>query len=63
MSLHHIMRQDKYSLLFQVFLAQVKYPTSNDWVSQVLKDLEDIKFEIQFEDIENTSNKKSKKCC
>ena len=60
MFLHHIMKQDKDSLLFQVFLAQVKYPTSNDWVTQVLKDLEDIKFEIQFEDIENTSKEKFK---
>ena len=60
MFLHHIMKQEKDSLLFQVVLAQVKSPTSNDWVSQVLKDLEDIQFEIQFEYIENTSKEKFK---
>ena len=60
MFLHHIMKQEKDSLLFKVFLAQVKSPTSNDWVSQFLKDLEDIKFEIQFEDIKDTSKEKFK---
>ena len=55
MFLHHIMKQEKESLLFQFFLAQVRSPSQNDWVSQVIKDLEEIDLDIEFEDIENTS--------
>ena len=60
MFLHHIMHQEKESLLFQFFIAQVKSPSHNDWVSQVLKDLEDINFSIEFEEIENLSKDKFK---
>ena len=60
MFLHHIMKQEKESLLFKFFLSQVKSPTHNDWVSQVLKDLEEINFEIDFEEIRNTSKEKFK---
>ena len=45
MFLHHIMKQEKESLLYQFFIAQVKAPSHNDWVSQVLKDLEEINFQ------------------
>ena len=60
MFLHHIMKQEKESLLFQFFLAQVRSPSQNDWVSQVIKDLEEIDLDIEFEDIENTSKEKFK---
>ena len=60
MFLHHIMNQEKESLLFKFFLDQVKSPTHNDWVNQVLKDLEEIDFEIKFEEIENISKEKFK---
>ena len=38
----------------------MKSPTHNDWVSQVLKDLEETNFEIDFEEIGNTSKDKVK---
>ena len=60
MFLHHIMKQEKESLLFQFCLAQVRSPSHNDWVSQEIKDLEEIDLDIEFEDIENTSKEKFK---
>ena len=41
-------------------MAQVRSPSQNDWVSQVIKDLEEIDLDIEFEDIENTSKEKFK---
>ena len=38
----------------------MKSPTHNDWVNQVLKDLEEINFEIEFKEIENISKEKYK---
>ena len=60
MFLHHIMHQEKESLLFRFFIAQVKSPSHNDWVSQVLRDLEDINLSIEFDEIENLSKDKFK---
>ena len=48
MFLHHIMKQEKESLLFQFFLALVRLPSRNDWVSQVIKDLEEIHLDIEL---------------
>ena len=42
------MKQEKESLLFQFFLAQVRLPSRNDWVSQVIKDLEEIHLDIEL---------------
>ena len=60
MFLHHIMKQEKLSLLYQFFIAQVKASSHNDWVSQVLKYLEEINFKIEFEEIESISKDKFK---
>ena len=60
MFLHHIMKQEKESLIYRFFIAQARSPTQNDWVSQVLKDLEDIELEIEFKDICSFSKDKFK---
>ena len=60
MFLHHIMKQEKESLIYRFFIAQARSPTQNDWVSQVLKDLEDIELEIEFKDICSLSKDKFK---
>ena len=54
--LHHILKQKFTSLLYRFFMAQLTHPSHNDWVSQVLKDLEDLSIELEIEEI--TSMKK-----
>ena len=34
-------------------MAQLTYPTHNDWVSQVLKNLEDLSIEPEIEDLKS----------
>ena len=34
-------------------MAQLTHPSHNDWVSQVLKDLEDLSIELEMEEIKS----------
>ena len=54
------MKQEKESVLYKFLLAQLKAASHNNWVSQVLKDLEEINFQIEFEKIESISKDKLK---
>ena len=38
MYLHHILQQKEDSLLYRFFVAQMKSPSKDDWISQVLKE-------------------------
>ena len=49
---HHILQQKKESLLHRFFMAQLSNPTSRDWVSQVLEELEDLSINLQIDEIE-----------
>ena len=49
--LYYIMHEDPKSLVNNFFETQLKYRTKNDWVTTVLKDLEDLKLDINFDDI------------
>ena len=42
MFLQHILKQKKKSLLHRFFMAQMNYPTQNDWVGTTIEDLEDL---------------------
>ena len=46
MFLHHLLHQNKEALVHKFFLAQMKFPTFNDWTSQVIKDMEDIQLNL-----------------
>ena len=60
MFLHHIMKQEKEALLYHFLIAQVKAPSHNNWVSNILKDLEKNYFQIEFEEVESISKDKFK---
>ena len=58
--LYHIIKQNENSLMFKFFMAQLKKSKNGDWASQVLKDLEDFKINLELEEIQNLSLEKYK---
>jgi hypothetical protein len=62
--LEHILKQrNKNSLLYNFFIAQMQDPKTNDWVSTVKKDLEDLDINLEFSDIEELGTNKFTKLC
>ena len=58
--LQHILKQrNSNSLIYQVFKAQLERPKSKDWVSQIMKDMEEIEIYMELIEIEQM-NKKQK---
>lgn len=53
--LHHILQQSENSLVFKFFASQLEDSKQGDWASQVLKDLEDFKIDLEIEEIRNMS--------
>ena len=51
MFLHHILHQGEESLLYRFFLAQLSHPTKGDWVTEVMKNIEDFDLNLELEDI------------
>ena len=49
--LHYILRQRKGSIIYQVFEAQKRCPTSKDWVTMINDDLKILNMNLKFEDI------------
>ena len=49
--LHYILKQPPDSMIYRYFEAQMNNRTSKDWVTMVIKDMEDIKMNMKFEDI------------
>ena len=43
--LHQIFKQKDTFLLYRFFMAKLTHPTHKDWVTEVLKDLEDLSIE------------------
>ena len=60
MFLHHILHQKKNSLVHKFFMAQMKSPTQNDWVSTALEDLEELEINLDLEEIEEMSRERYK---
>ena len=58
MYLHHILQQEEDSLLYTFFLAQMKSPNQNDWVSQMFEDQEELKIGLDLQEIKEMSKLK-----
>ena len=52
--LHHILNQDKESLLKTFFEQQLKTRKPKDWASRIIKDLEEFEINISLNEIQNT---------
>ena len=55
--LHYILQQKSDSIVYKVFETQFRNPTSKDWVTTVLNDLEEINMKMKFEDIKKMDKK------
>ena len=60
MFLHHILQQKEISLLYQFFMAQMKTPSHNDWVSSVLEEMIELEIDLEIEDIRYMKKEKFK---
>ena len=60
MFLHHILQQNQESLLYRFFNAQMNKPSNKDWVSTVLVDMEDLKIDLELEDMKKIPKSKFK---
>jgi hypothetical protein len=60
MFLHHILQQKEISLLYQFFMAQMKTPSHNDWVSSVLEEMIELEIDLEIEDIKYMKKEKFK---
>ena len=49
--LHHILNEDKDSMMFKFLQTQLKNKRPKDWITQVLKDLEDLRINLSLDDI------------
>ena len=58
--LKYILDQDANSILFQVFEKQCESRTKKDWVSTVIRDLEELGINVNFVDIQQTNKQKWK---
>jgi hypothetical protein len=55
MFLHYILNQDKKSLIYKCFEAQMKTPCRNDWIISVEKDLEELEIMVELDVIQTQS--------
>ena len=53
--MHAILNEDKNSLIYRFFQAQLNHPTKKDWVSSVKKDLQSLKINMSFDEIKQKS--------
>ena len=60
MFLHHILHQEKSSLIYKFLKAQKENPAKNDWSETVIDDLSTLDLKMNFEDIEKISKNKFK---
>ena len=49
--MHHILNEDKDSMMFKFLQTQLKNKRPKDWITQVLKDLEDLRINLSLDDI------------
>ena len=61
MFLHYILKQDKFSMIFQVFIANCEKPIKNDFVKSCEKYLSVLDINLSFEEIEFMSKWSFKK--
>ena len=53
----------EYTLLYQFFEAQLKNPTTNDWVTQVLRELDMLEINFEINEIEQMTKEEFSKIC
>ena len=51
--LHHVLNQDKESLLRTFFEQQLKTRKPKDWATRILKDLEEFKINLSLIEVQN----------
>ena len=51
--LYYILNQNPESMIYRLFEAQLNNRTSKDWVTTILKDMEEIKINMKFDDIKS----------
>ena len=51
--LHYIMNEDENSMILKFFKTQLKTRRPKDWISSILKDLEDMKMELTIDEIKD----------
>ena len=49
--MHHILNEDKDSMMFKFLQTQLKNKRPKDWITQFLKDLEDLGINLSLDDI------------
>lgn len=49
--LYYILQEDPKSLVYRFFETQRKHRTKNDWVTTILKDLEELNLNLKFDEI------------
>ena len=59
--LHHILNQNKSSMLYTVFITQWHHPCKGDWTEQIKTDLEDLKIPCSFPYILSKSKERYKR--
>ena len=55
MFLHYILNQDKRSLIYKCFEAQMTTPCRNDWITTVEKDFEELEIMVELDVIQTQS--------
>ena len=60
MFLHYILNQDPDSMMYKFLMTQMKNRKKQDWSTQVLKDLEDLKMGGNLQQIKQTKKLKFK---
>ena len=58
--LHYILNQRSDSLIFKCFESQQKSRNKKDWNKQVLKDIEELKLNLSFDEIKEMTNREIK---
>ena len=51
MFLYYILNEDPKSMIFQFFETQRRKPTKKDWVTTIKRDMDELKINLEFEDI------------
>ena len=57
----HILYQDKESLMYRSFSAQLSNPTKGNWISEILQMMENLELEMELEDVGNIKKEEEKK--
>ena len=59
--LHYILNENQNSMLYKFLMCQMKNQKPKDWISQVIKDLKDLKIDLEVEDLKKMKKSKLKR--